>query len=257
MTRTFAPQALGRTGLLVTPLCVGTSPLSMPELYGYRVEPTRAVATVLADLDSRINFLDTSNGYGDGASERRIGEAIRSRGGLPDGFVLTTKVDPDPHTGDFSGRRARISVEESLERLGLDHLEANPVFFVSDGADAIRALRERYFPDAIELLDWYHFVEQLRHAIGVAYPGAPRPACPPARRRGSRAAACTRRRHRLCHRQPPGDRALPERPARVLRPDGEGSRLRRRPALQARRKSWFGRGVSTLLQLRLLRLNGS
>jgi D-threo-aldose 1-dehydrogenase len=119
-------RPLGSTGLTVTPLCIGTSPLaSMPGLYGYEVDAERAVATVLAVFeDGEINFIDTSNGYGeDGQSERRIGEALRRRGGLPAGAVLATKVDPDPKTGDFSGRRVRVSVEESLERLGIDRIQ--------------------------------------------------------------------------------------------------------------------------------------
>jgi len=37
---------------------------------------------------------------------------------------------------------------------------------VSDGAAAIRWIRERAFPSAIELLDWYHLVEALRRAVG-------------------------------------------------------------------------------------------
>lgn len=115
---------LGATGLSVTPICIGTSPLaSMPGLYGYEVGHERAVATVLSVFTSPINFMDTSNGYGQGASERRIGEAIRRHGGLPSGFVLATKADPDPITGDFSGARIRASVEESLERLGLSRLQ--------------------------------------------------------------------------------------------------------------------------------------
>ena len=121
---TLPRRQLGRTGLEVTPLCVGTSPLaSMPRLYGYEVEKARAVATVRAVFDSPVNFVDTSNGYGDGESERRIGEAIATAGGLPNGFVLATKVDPDPITGNFSGERVRISVAESLERLGLERLQ--------------------------------------------------------------------------------------------------------------------------------------
>ena len=116
-------RPLGKTRLLVTPLCIGTSPLaSMPTLYGYEVDASRAVATVRAALDSPISFMDTSNGYGEGESERRIGQAIREVGGLPDGFVLATKVDPAPRSRDFSAARVRASVEESLERLGLDHL---------------------------------------------------------------------------------------------------------------------------------------
>ena len=113
---------LGATGLSVTPICWGTSPLaSMARLYGYAVEEEQAVATVRAAFDSPVNFLDTSNGYGeDGTSERRIGAAIRQAGGLPDGVVLATKVDPDPRTGDFGGDRVRASLEESMERLGVD-----------------------------------------------------------------------------------------------------------------------------------------
>jgi D-threo-aldose 1-dehydrogenase len=122
MNRTLDPRQLGRTGLRVSPLCVGTSPFGMPTHYGYSVEPARAVATVLAAFDSPIAFLDTSNEYGGGEVERRIGEAVRARGGLPVGFVVETKVDPDPHTGDFSGDRVRASLEESLERLGLDRV---------------------------------------------------------------------------------------------------------------------------------------
>jgi D-threo-aldose 1-dehydrogenase len=117
---------LGSTGLQVTALCVGTSPLaSMPGLYGYEVSESRAVDTVDAVLAAgEINFIDTSNGYGtDGSAERRIGQALRRRGGLPPGVVLATKVDPDPDTGDFSGERVRRSLEESLERLGLDRVQ--------------------------------------------------------------------------------------------------------------------------------------
>lgn len=117
-------RQLGQTGLQVTPICFGTSPLaSMARLYGYAVDEEQAVATVTAAFDSAINFIDTSNGYGeDGSSERRIGAAIRRAGGLPGHVVLATKVDPDPSTGDFSGERVRKSVQESMERLGVDRI---------------------------------------------------------------------------------------------------------------------------------------
>lgn len=117
---------LGRTGLRVSDIGIGTSPLAdMPLLYGYGVSEERAVATVGAVLRSpTINFIDTSNGYGsDGAAERRIGAALRTHGGLPPGTVLATKVDPDPRTGDFSGARVRRSLAESMDRLGLDHID--------------------------------------------------------------------------------------------------------------------------------------
>ncbi|GAA4194706.1 aldo/keto reductase [Gryllotalpicola kribbensis] len=122
---------LGSTGLEVTALCVGTSPLaSMKRLYGYDVPDERAVATVEAVFDSPIRFLDTSNGYGDdGSAERRIGAAIRARGGLPADVVLATKTDPDPETGSFDGARIRASFAESLERLGVDRV---PLLYLHD-----------------------------------------------------------------------------------------------------------------------------
>lgn len=53
-------------------------------------------------------------------------------------------------------------------RLGV--YEADRIYFVSDGAATIRWIRERAFPSAIELLDWYHLTEALRRAIGPERP---------------------------------------------------------------------------------------
>jgi D-threo-aldose 1-dehydrogenase len=116
-------RPLGTTGLTVTPLCVGTGELGdMVGVYGYGVPEDRAIATVRRALQGPITFLDTSNGYGNGTSERRVGAALRQAGGLPDGYVLATKVDPD-ETGDFSGPRVRASFRESAERLGVKRLQ--------------------------------------------------------------------------------------------------------------------------------------
>ena len=120
MSEALGLRVLGSTGLEVTPLCVGTAPLGNIDAYRYGVSLEDAVATVRRAMDSPINFLDTGNNYGD--SERRIGIVLRERGGIPDGYVLQTKVDRDMTTGDFSSDRVRRSVEESLERLGLDRL---------------------------------------------------------------------------------------------------------------------------------------
>jgi D-threo-aldose 1-dehydrogenase len=108
----------------VSPVCIGTSPLaSMPHHYGYEVDQQRAEATISAVLRGPVNFMDTSNNYGEGAAERYIGNVLAAAGGLPAGFVLATKVDADPDTGDFSGDRVRRSTEESLSRLGLDQIQ--------------------------------------------------------------------------------------------------------------------------------------
>ncbi len=117
-------RALGTTGLMVPPLCVGCAPLgSMPATFGYAVGEEQALATLRAVFDGPIAFVDTAASYGDGESERRVGLALRARGGLPTGFVLATKADRDLATGDFGGDQIRRSVERSLRLLGLDRLQ--------------------------------------------------------------------------------------------------------------------------------------
>ena len=117
-------RPLGSTGLSVSPLCVGCAPLGdMPETFEYGVDEDRAFQTLEVAFESPINFLDTAASYGDGESERRIGEVLNRRDGLPEGVVLATKADRDLQTGDFSGEQMRRSVERSLKLLGLDRLQ--------------------------------------------------------------------------------------------------------------------------------------
>jgi D-threo-aldose 1-dehydrogenase len=112
---------LGRTDLEVTEVCFGASALGdMPDTYGYSVSEDRARDTINAIFDSEVNVLDTSRNYGFGRSEERIGRVIKERGGLPEGFVLSTKLDRDMETRRFDAARVRQSVEESLKALNLD-----------------------------------------------------------------------------------------------------------------------------------------
>jgi len=115
---------LGRTDLEVTSICFGTSGLGdMPDTYGYGVDEARAKATLSAIFDGPVNFLDTSRIYGLGRSEERIGAAIRDRGGLPQDFVVSTKLDRDPETNRFDAAQARRSLEQSLKALGLERVD--------------------------------------------------------------------------------------------------------------------------------------
>ncbi|MEF2978344.1 aldo/keto reductase [Subtercola sp. YIM 133946] len=126
----LSTRRLGSTPLFVSSICVGTSALgSFPAQYGYEVSAETAVATIERVFDGPFTFIDTSNEYGGGDSERRIGHAIRERGGVPAGVLVATKVDPLPGSSDFSGDRVKRSVAESLERLGLDTL---PLVYLHD-----------------------------------------------------------------------------------------------------------------------------
>jgi D-threo-aldose 1-dehydrogenase len=124
MTEPLALRNFGAADLRVTPLCMGCSGLSsMPDVFGYEVSEEQALATLRALFQSPIKYLDTAAGYGDGESERRIGIVLRELGGLPEDFALSTKVDRDAETGDFSGEQAGRSIERSLKLLGLDHFQ--------------------------------------------------------------------------------------------------------------------------------------
>jgi D-threo-aldose 1-dehydrogenase len=99
-------------------------------LHGEDTSVDDSIALIHALFESEtVRFLDTSNNYGLGESERRIGLAIREYGGLPENFVLQTKADRDMRTGEFSGARMRRSLHESIERLGIDHL---PMVYLHD-----------------------------------------------------------------------------------------------------------------------------
>jgi hypothetical protein len=159
-------------------------------------------------------------------------------------------------------------------RLGV--YEAERIYFVSDGALAIRWIRERAFPTAIELLDWYHLADQLRSAIGAERPDrletALAVAAPGDAERllellagwaYEEAGADLERATRLTavHGYVTNNQRAIEHYAIVpLASSGPMEKavdivVARR--FKARGMSWFRRGVSALVRLRLLRLNGT
>lgn len=156
---------VGRSSVAVPAISFGTSALGdMPNTYGYSVDEARARETVRAILTSAYPFIDSSRIYGAGRSEERIGAAIRDLGGLPDGAVISTKLDRDPETGRFDASEARRSAEASLKALGLDKVH---VLHLHDPEHA-RDLREIVGPGgAIEEL--FRMKEEgLADAVGLA-----------------------------------------------------------------------------------------
>ena len=117
-------QEIGTTGVQIPAICFGTSALgNMPDTYSYEVSEVRAIETLEAILSSPIPFLDTSRVYGMGRSEERIGKVISKMGGLPQGAIISTKLDRDLGSNQLDAEQARRSLEESLEALGLDHVD--------------------------------------------------------------------------------------------------------------------------------------
>jgi D-threo-aldose 1-dehydrogenase len=122
----LTPRPLGRTGRLVTALCVGAGEIGDIPVYGSPLPEPQAMATARRAFAGPLNFVDTSNGYG--VSEERLGTVLAELGGVPQGLLLATKVDPE-EGGPFDGGRALASARESMDRLGLDHL---PLLYLHD-----------------------------------------------------------------------------------------------------------------------------
>ena len=115
---------LGRTDLKVPSICFGSGPLGdLPNSYRYSVSEERALETVRAIFAGPAPFIDTSRNYGFGRSEDRIGKVIRELGGLPDGAIISTKVDRELDTHRFDAAVVRRSLEETMEALAIDHIQ--------------------------------------------------------------------------------------------------------------------------------------
>lgn len=109
---------------------LGSSDLNVSEIslgswltYSGGVERARAEACVRRALEVGINFIDTANIYGRGASETFLGEALR---GVPrDKYILATKLYFPMTTRDsgLSASQIRIQLDASLKRLRTDHVD--------------------------------------------------------------------------------------------------------------------------------------
>ncbi|HEX8628883.1 MAG TPA: aldo/keto reductase, partial [Catenuloplanes sp.] len=112
-------RALGATGLSVSVLGYGASPLGgvfAP------IDEDEGVQAVRTALDLGVNIIDVSPYYGITRAETVLGRALR--GVDRDSYVLATKVGRYGEAEfDFSADRIRRSVDESLTRLGVEHVD--------------------------------------------------------------------------------------------------------------------------------------
>jgi D-threo-aldose 1-dehydrogenase len=121
---------LGHTSISVTPVACGSGNWLAFRPGEDDKTLAQSINLVHGLFESQaVRFLDTSNNYGLGESERRIGVAIAEYGGVPNDFVIQTKADRSMTTGDFSGSRMIDSLEESRDRLGLESL---PMVYLHD-----------------------------------------------------------------------------------------------------------------------------
>jgi aryl-alcohol dehydrogenase-like predicted oxidoreductase len=116
---------LGRLGLRVSPLCLGTMN------FGPETDEADSHAIMDRALELGINFFDTANVYGRqvgrGVTEQIIGRWFAKGGGRREKVVIATKVHGRmggwPNEGKLSARHIRRACDESLERLQTDHID--------------------------------------------------------------------------------------------------------------------------------------
>src|SRR3954464_3263681 len=119
--RSVQHRNLGRTGMQVSPLCLGAM------MFGAWGEPDhdRSIAIIHRALDAGINFIDTADVYSQGESEVIVGKALA--GGRRDDVILATKfhgvMGDDPNQQGNSRRWIMREVEKSLRRLQTDWID--------------------------------------------------------------------------------------------------------------------------------------
>ncbi|MBK4739149.1 aldo/keto reductase [Noviherbaspirillum pedocola] len=110
-------RRLGRSGLKVTPLCLGAM------LFGDQTDEQTSHRIIDSAREAGVNFIDTADSYGAGRSEEIVGRAIKDD---RDHWVLATKVGypVDPaFPADLSRKYLMRAVDQSLKRLGTDHID--------------------------------------------------------------------------------------------------------------------------------------
>jgi aryl-alcohol dehydrogenase-like predicted oxidoreductase len=143
-------RQLGRSGLKISPLCLGTM------MFGGATDEPTSARIVAKARDAGVNFIDTADAYSNGASEEVVGRAIRAdRQHWILGTKLANPMGKNPNHGGLSRAWVLQAAEDSLKRLGTDHIDiyylhkedhATPLEeTVRAMGDLIRQGKARYF----------------------------------------------------------------------------------------------------------------
>ena len=119
MTDRMTFRSLGRSGLKVSPLCLGAM------MFGDQTDEETSRRIIASARDAGVNFIDTADVYAEGRSEEIVGRAVK---GERDRWVIATKVGypagaPIASGADLSRKYVMHAVEQSLRRLGTDHID--------------------------------------------------------------------------------------------------------------------------------------
>ena len=153
-------RALGRSGLYVSEICLGTMTFGGQGYWkAIGTLGEREVDKIVGGaLDRGVNFIDTANVYSEGESETLLGKALGRLARPRDQIVVATKVrgrmGPGANQVGLSRYHIMSSVDDSLRRLGLDHIDLYQIHGVDPSTpleetlraldDCVRAGKVRY-----------------------------------------------------------------------------------------------------------------
>jgi aryl-alcohol dehydrogenase-like predicted oxidoreductase len=170
---------LGRTGLFVSELCLGT--MTFGQSHGRfaaiaGLGQNEADVLTKAAIDAGVNFIDTANVYSEGVSEEITGQAIKNLGLKREDIVLATKVFGSMGAGpnDNGATRHQImgQVKESLKRLGTDYIDLYQIHgwdVVTPVEETVRALDDLVRQGHVRYVGVSNWAAwQIAKALGIA-----------------------------------------------------------------------------------------
>src|SRR3954470_18691485 len=171
---------LGRTGLFVSELCLGTmtfggSGETMWAKIG-QLQQSEVDRLVGQAVDAGINFIDTANVYAGGVSEELTGQALKNLKTARDSVIVASKVfgemGPGPNARGLSRGHIADAVKASLKRLQLDHVDLYQVHAFDPATpieETLRALDDLVRQGHVRYLGVSNWAAwQIMKAVGVS-----------------------------------------------------------------------------------------
>lgn len=172
-------RPLGRSGLFVSELCLGTMTFGGgDDMWGMigKLQQQQADELMLTAFEAGINFIDTANVYGHGNSERIVGQSVRNLGVNREDIVIATKVLGPMRAGPNARGASRGHIlnecKASLKRLQTDYIDLyqihgfDPKTPMEETLTALNSLVEQGHIHHIGLSNWAAW--QVMKAVGIS-----------------------------------------------------------------------------------------
>ena len=172
-------RRLGRSGLFVSELCLGTMTFGeSDDMWGLigQLKQDEADSLVKTALDAGINFIDTANVYATGKSEEILGQSLKNLGVSREDVVIATKVHgpmgEGPNNRGSSRGHILDQAKASLKRMQLDHSDLyqihgfDPATPMEETLEALNSLVQQGYVRYLGLSNWAAW--QVAKAVGIA-----------------------------------------------------------------------------------------